>query len=133
MHTQSTLDHLETLTTEFGRLMRSFRDLTGSVFDIKELLREVEANKRAQRRAQEKVSSTAPQSASRHSTSSGLATSEERTKTLNLFTPKFHALGDYVHTIRMFGTTDSFSTQVVWNPYFQYRTLHTVYAYERIG
>ena len=36
-----------------------------------------------------------------------------KVKTLNLLTYKFHALGDYVPTIRMFGTTDSFSTQLV--------------------
>jgi hypothetical protein len=32
---------------------------------------------------------------------------------LNLFTYKLHALGDYVRTIRAFGTTDSYSTQTV--------------------
>jgi len=32
---------------------------------------------------------------------------------LNLFTYKLHALGDYVRTIRAFGTTDSYSTQIV--------------------
>ena len=32
---------------------------------------------------------------------------------LNLFTYKFHALGDYVRTIRLFGGTDSYSTQLV--------------------
>jgi hypothetical protein len=35
------------------------------------------------------------------------------TKQFNLNTYKFHALGDYVSMIRMFGTTDSFTTQVV--------------------
>ena len=34
-------------------------------------------------------------------------------KDLNLFTLKFHFLGDYVSSIRMFGCTDSFSTQLV--------------------
>ena len=34
-------------------------------------------------------------------------------KLLNLNTYKFHALGDYVRNIRLFGTTDSYSTQVV--------------------
>ncbi|KAG5634841.1 hypothetical protein H0H81_000543 [Sphagnurus paluster] len=34
-------------------------------------------------------------------------------KTLNLNMYKWHALGDYPRTIRMFGTTDSYSTQVV--------------------
>ena len=34
-------------------------------------------------------------------------------KKLNLDTYKFHALGDYVGMIKSFGTTDSFTTQVV--------------------
>jgi hypothetical protein len=36
-----------------------------------------------------------------------------REKTFNLNTYKFHALGDYVATIRQFGTTDSYSTEMV--------------------
>jgi len=103
MHTQATLDHLDSLTNEYGQLMRSFRDLTCSQFDTEELPREVEARKRAQQRANATGSGTKSQAAS----------SSRRRKTLNLLTPKFHALGDYVHTIQIFGTTDSFSTQVV--------------------
>ena len=34
-------------------------------------------------------------------------------KKFNLGTYKFHALGDYVTTIKMFGMTNSFTTQVV--------------------
>jgi hypothetical protein len=102
MHTQSTVNHLESLTNEFGHLMRRFRDVTCSQFETKELPRELEARRRTQVRAEA-------------SNSSGVRPSGQRTKTLNLFTPKFHALGDYAHTIQMFGTTDSFSTQVVWN------------------
>ncbi|KAJ3768539.1 hypothetical protein FB446DRAFT_608422, partial [Lentinula raphanica] len=34
-------------------------------------------------------------------------------KLFNLNTYKFHALGDYPWTIRTFGTTDSYSTQLV--------------------
>jgi hypothetical protein len=34
-------------------------------------------------------------------------------KTLNLNTYKFHALGDYTRMIRRYGTTDSYSTEVV--------------------
>ena len=34
-------------------------------------------------------------------------------KTFNLNIYKFHALGDYVDMIKMFGTTDSYTTQVV--------------------
>jgi hypothetical protein len=38
---------------------------------------------------------------------------QPKLKTLNVFTYKFHALGDYVHSIHVFGTTDSYSTQLV--------------------
>ena len=34
-------------------------------------------------------------------------------KVYNLFTYKLHALGDYMKSIRMFGITDSYSTQIV--------------------
>ena len=34
-------------------------------------------------------------------------------KTLNLNTYKWHAIGDVVPSIRLFGTTDSYSTQIV--------------------
>jgi hypothetical protein len=36
-----------------------------------------------------------------------------KSKVLNLLTVKFHFLGDYVRHIRLFGTTDSYSTQLV--------------------
>jgi len=102
LHTQATLDHLESLTKEYGCLMRTFRDLTCSQFKTKELQREVDAQKRAQQRAQARGSSKGSQ-----------LISERWKRTFNLLTPKFHALGDYVSTIQMFGTTDLFSTQVV--------------------
>jgi hypothetical protein len=36
-----------------------------------------------------------------------------RRKSFNLHTYKFHVLGDYVTSIRRFGTTDSYSTEPV--------------------
>jgi hypothetical protein len=36
-----------------------------------------------------------------------------RVKKFNLATYKFHAMGDYIRTISIFGTTDSFTTQIV--------------------
>jgi hypothetical protein len=87
LHTDSTLDLLEVVTREFGRLMRKFRDKTSDKFDTMELPQEAGARK-------------------------GGAHSSKKKK-LNLNTYKFHALGDYVATIRLFGTTDSYSTQLV--------------------
>lgn len=84
MHSDSTLNLLEAVTREFGRLMRQFRDKTAEKYNTVELPSET-ARKRG----------TGPSK-----------------KELNLNTYKFHALGDYVATIRLFGTTDSYSTQV---------------------
>jgi hypothetical protein len=51
--------------------------------------------------------------------------STRRPKTLNLNTYKCHALGDYVNTIRKYGTTDSYSTEPVRVPsYPLYVGLH---------
>lgn len=36
-----------------------------------------------------------------------------RIKAFNLLTYKLHALGDYTASIRLFGTTDSYTTQIV--------------------
>jgi hypothetical protein len=39
-----------------------------------------------------------------------------RPKTFNLNTYKFHSVGDYVSTIRKYGTTDSYTTEIVSKP-----------------
>ena len=41
------------------------------------------------------------------------ASKDPKTKIFNLSTYKWHALGDYVNTIRRYGTTDNYSTQTV--------------------
>ena len=87
LHTDSTLDLLEAVTRELGCLMRRFRDKTSDEFNTVELPREAGARKGGTR--------------------------SSKKKKLNLNTYKFHALGDYVATIRLFGTTDSYSTQLV--------------------
>lgn len=87
MHSDATLDHLESLTKEFGCLMRQFRDLTCSQFQTVELPRELAAQNRQQQRMQAKVfNQSTPNTGS----------SSQKQKILNLFTPKFHSLGDYV-------------------------------------
>jgi hypothetical protein len=114
LHTDATLEHMESLTKEFGYLMRQFRDLTCSHFQTVELPRELAARNRQLQCIQARTFNT-------HDPSTSL--SSRKQKTLNLFMPKFHSLGDYVQTIRMFGSTDSFSTQLV-----RY-TLHIYYLH----
>jgi hypothetical protein len=101
LHTESTLQHLERLTMELGQLMRKFRDTTQSAFATFELPKEIEARKRRQKSGKGKEKAVAGNA------------SAKKSKILNLFTYKWHALGDYVRTIRLFGPTDGFSTQVV--------------------
>jgi len=109
MHTETTLAQLEQVTMDLGRLMRNFRDKTCAGFNTTELAREVEARNR--RNARKKTTNAPNQN--------------RKLKTLNLLTYKFHALGDYVRTIRMFGTTDSFSTQLVCaGPYASASQVH---------
>lgn len=105
MHTDSTLTHLETITTVLGYELRKFSQTTCSAFSTTELPKEAAARGRKQTRA--KTKGTEPNGTNVQ------ARPAPRQKTLNLSTYKIHALGDYVQTIRMFGTTDSYSTQTV--------------------
>jgi len=96
---------MESVTTVLGQELRRFVKDTCSRFKTTELPKEYAARGRRQSRKEaqnpEGTSNTAPK------------TGERKPKTLNLSVYKIHALGDYVSTIRLFGTTDSFSSQIV--------------------
>jgi len=100
MHSESTLDFLEETFKTLSRQLRMFRDITCAAFDTVELPKERAARQRrfAQRNEHNNASSE----------SYG-----PMIKRFNLDTYKFHAMGDYVRTIKLFGTTDSFTTQIV--------------------
>lgn len=103
LHTNTTLKHLAGLTTELGKLMRDFEHNICSQFRTFELPRELEARKRREEALRSgAVDSTAASS-----------NPGRKPKTFNLFTYKWHALGDYVRTIRLFGGSDGFSSQLV--------------------
>lgn len=104
MHTDETLDILETVTGQLGGELRTFVGETCTAFATKELRREAESRRRRQARE-----STGGASQPR-----ALANANDRRpKVLNLSTYKLHALGDYAAQIRLYGTTDSYSTQLV--------------------
>jgi septal ring factor EnvC (AmiA/AmiB activator) len=100
MHTDLTLDILSRVTTSLGNSLRTFEEKTCAAFETRELERERAA------RQQRQKSATNEASESRRPTA-------RKPKKLNLRTYKLHALGDYVDSIRCFGTTDSYSTQSV--------------------
>ena len=100
LHTESTLSYLEALTRELGQWMQQFHDETCSHFETRELPRETEARKR-----QQQTNAKGKQPKYR----GGVC----KLKVLNLFIYKWHALGDYVRTICLFGGMDGYSTQLV--------------------
>ncbi|KAF9044315.1 hypothetical protein BJ165DRAFT_1347384, partial [Panaeolus papilionaceus] len=105
MHTETSLQRLDTLTTDFGVQMRRFRDTTCAVYQTVELPKEAAARVRRE------------MASAHHSSGVTGNTATRKAKTLNLQTVKLHFLGDYVEHIRMFGTSDSYSTQLVSRPY----------------
>jgi hypothetical protein len=100
MHTDHTLELLRKTTVTLGQKFRAFTKDTCSAFSTHELQREVAA--RARRQASQGTTT--------------VSESTRRQKKFNLQTYKFHALGDYVATIRRYGTTDSYSTEIVSVP-----------------
>jgi hypothetical protein len=105
MHTDRTLQILEELTTKLGDQLRFFAEVTCLDYSTVELPREAAARKRRQsKKSQVNVPNNKE-----------TACGTRRKKTFNMNTYKHHALGDYVETIRTYGTCDSYSTEAVCN------------------
>jgi hypothetical protein len=104
MHTDETLQVLDDATVSLGRELRAFSTVTCPAFPTRELKREAEHRQRRQRQSQSRAGTT---------TQGSSQIVSRQSKTFNLQTYKLHALGDYVATIRQYGTTDSYSTQMV--------------------
>lgn len=102
LHSDDTLQLLDQSLRRLGTQLRKFSQLTCSAFRTMELPTEVSARYKRQHKGFE--------SQSRMNTTNGTG---PRPKSFNLFTYKFHALGDYVQSIRTYGTTDSYTTQIV--------------------
>lgn len=118
MHTEDTLQHLEKVTVTIGRELRSFRDSSSAAFVCKELPGETMRRARHQRKKKRQANGISEPTliSSSDITSPAPEITPEllpKIKRTNLLTYKLHALGDYVSTIRLFGTTDSYSTQIV--------------------
>ncbi|THU80936.1 hypothetical protein K435DRAFT_694648, partial [Dendrothele bispora CBS 962.96] len=115
LHTELTLERLEKVTVDIGKLMREFRDRSASDFMTYELPREQQARARRQQRAEaQRKELSEGETPATSKARSGLTASERKPRKLNISTYKFHALGDYVSTIKLFGTTDNYSTQTVY-------------------
>ena len=118
MQTEHTLDRLNQATIVIGRELRSFKEWTRE-FNTLELPHETAAHERrkSKKNTSQKMDTVASGPVSlNHPTLAGSEKKQPRgpkVRPFNLLTYKLHALGDYVQTIKHFGTTDSYSTQIV--------------------
>ncbi|KAJ7503572.1 hypothetical protein B0H11DRAFT_2355155, partial [Mycena galericulata] len=105
MHASPLINRLSEATTQLGRQLRYFVKHVCPRYDTRELPNEEAA--RGRRKARKSKTKSTPVPHKRATTGPANA------KQMNLNTYKLHSLGDYVHYITTFGTSDSYSTQTV--------------------
>lgn len=131
MHTDQTLEILDDVTVQIGADFRAFKNKICPAFNTRELRRETNARKRRNlKKTKGKKASTdpAPGSSSDPTENPAEEPDEPLSRSFNLQTYKYHSLGDVANTIRIFGTSDSFSTEPVGD--FDYlRTTSAEVAY----
>ena len=108
IHANETLEILDAVTVSLGRELCTFSAHTCPTFLTHELKCETERQLHRQQQLQSHTQCLSSQ---------GPSISSRQPKTFNLQTYKLHALSDYVSSIRRYGTTDSYSTQLVWYPH----------------
>lgn len=120
MHSEITLGIMDEVTSAVGKQFRAFKATVCSSYQTHELHQEVEA--RTRRVAKQATKQAVTQKAKgrarileqQDSLESQISPNNvQRIKIFNFQTYKFHTLGDYVSTIRRYGTTDSYSTEPV--------------------
>jgi hypothetical protein len=122
VHIDDTLQLLDIATSAIGAQLRDFRDTICVKYDTHELSKEMLARRRrnSQKIRIGETTTEIQEGGNAHMSSSSLRTNNTRNhsetrkqRKFNLNTYKFHAMGDYVESIKRFGTTDSYSTETV--------------------
>ncbi|KAH7916907.1 hypothetical protein BV22DRAFT_1027248 [Leucogyrophana mollusca] len=118
MHTETSLSLFENATARLGIMLRKFKSDLCSRYDTYELEKEVAARGRrnAALSARSQHRGDPPGSHAQPTSGKGKEKSprtRRKKKEFNISTYKLHALGHYPHTIRLYGTTDSYTTQPV--------------------
>lgn len=98
MHSETTLSTLDKTFKHLSSQLRKFWDVTCASFTTLELPKEKAAREHS------------------GSNNSGVGSGGRKAKKFNLNTYKFHAMGDYLQSIQLFGTIDSFTSQIVRAP-----------------
>lgn len=114
LHTTPTLDEHGNSSTRLGIVIRKFASTTCEEFVTTELPSEEAARgRRKAAKAKKKGQTDNSNSQNMRGKQRACSTGPVQQRKLNLSTYKMHALADYPNAIRMFGTTDGFSSQIV--------------------
>lgn len=106
MHTSSSLSFFEQCTKRLGQVIRHFHDHVCPKFKTRDTPQEAAAKLRRD------AAGVSKNGADKDNPD---AKNKYDAQTFSLETYKLHALGHYPAMIRQFGTTDSYSTQTVWD------------------
>jgi hypothetical protein len=123
LHTESTLADLESSTSRLGTLLRRFVSITCEAFDTRQLPSE----EAAQARRKARLFKGKQRKDSEDNRNPEKTPQNSKKKTFSLRTYKLHALGAYTKAIRMFGTTDNYTTQTVCVDIFTQQHLIVIY------
>jgi hypothetical protein len=131
LHTESTVNDLETSTTRLGEMLREFSGTVCPAYATYDLPSEEAARVRRKATAAKKVEAQASNKEKKkplHGSTIGKKKAEltkskgggptsqsssRRRRLFNLVTYKLHALGWYPRAIRLFGASDNYNTQTV--------------------
>ncbi|KJA14075.1 hypothetical protein HYPSUDRAFT_107425, partial [Hypholoma sublateritium FD-334 SS-4] len=118
MHTDLTLGWLHECTGNLGTQLRRFQSYTCSFFDTRELPSEEAARRQKAKKTPSSSRKGKIPTRKTNQDPPSIIGPELKTpkappkkKLFNLIMIKLHSLGDYVNTIKLFGTSDSYSTQ----------------------
>jgi hypothetical protein len=107
LHTESTIKDLDNSTTRLGKLFRRFATTICEAYQTRGLPSEEAA------RGRRKAALAAKRQGPGDVDVAERKARKSKPKRFNLNTFKLHSLGAYVNAIRMFGTTDNYTTQPV--------------------
>ncbi|THV05634.1 hypothetical protein K435DRAFT_816329 [Dendrothele bispora CBS 962.96] len=114
LHSEKSLDLLDKTTTELGRLFRNFEKNACQAYRTKELRKETAAQERRNAKSAEKGRTAGGKGKRKRKDEDeqDQQAGASPLRSFNLSTFKFHALGHYIRFIRLYGTTDNYSTQI---------------------
>ncbi|KAJ3512102.1 hypothetical protein NLJ89_g3716 [Agrocybe chaxingu] len=113
LHTDTTICDLENSTTRLGDLLRLFQNEVCSEYDTYDLPSEEAARGRRKTAAAAKKATATSKNPVQPAASKAAETAKapRRKRLFGLVTYKVHALGGYAKAIRLFGTTDNYTSQ----------------------